>query len=233
MWQCKKKSHTCEKGGAHLRSFFWHLWMNFKKPEKSEFSKNEKKIARDIIILHTCTKNHNHMRWSSWDTERQNFWSFWAIFYPFNPPSPSPNNPDNQNFEKIKKAPGDVITLDLCNKKHDHMMYAYSDMEGNRQFIHSFYPFRPLFALLPHCWPRKLKFAKYVENTWRYPFTHVYNTLRSYDAWFLRYKVQRTKFCHFGSFFALWPSQQPKKSKILKKLKKKGLEILSCYTYVS
>ena len=101
------------------------------------------------------------------------------------------------------------------------MMYAYSDMEGNRQFIHSFYPFRPLFALLPHCWPRKLKFAKYVENTWRYPFTHVYNTLRSYDAWFLRYKVQRTKFCHFGSFFALWPSQQPKKSKILKKLKKK------------
>ena len=25
-----KKSHTCEKGGAHLRISFWHLLMNFK-----------------------------------------------------------------------------------------------------------------------------------------------------------------------------------------------------------
>ena len=29
----------------------------------------------------------------------------------------------------MKKAPRDVIILNLCNKKHDHMMYAYSDME--------------------------------------------------------------------------------------------------------
>ena len=26
----KKKSHTCEEGGAHLRISFWHLLMNFK-----------------------------------------------------------------------------------------------------------------------------------------------------------------------------------------------------------
>ena len=26
----KKKSHTCEEGGAHLRIFFWHLLMNLK-----------------------------------------------------------------------------------------------------------------------------------------------------------------------------------------------------------
>ena len=32
------KPHTCEEGGAHLRSFFFcHLLMNFEKPEKSEF----------------------------------------------------------------------------------------------------------------------------------------------------------------------------------------------------
>ena len=28
-----------------------------------------KKIAGDIIILHMSTKNHNHMRYSSWDTK--------------------------------------------------------------------------------------------------------------------------------------------------------------------
>ena len=32
-----KKSHTCGEGRAHLRISFWHLLMNFEKPEKSEF----------------------------------------------------------------------------------------------------------------------------------------------------------------------------------------------------
>ena len=40
----KKKSHTCEEGGAHLRISFWHLLMNFEKLEKSEFWENEKKL---------------------------------------------------------------------------------------------------------------------------------------------------------------------------------------------
>ena len=32
-----------------------------------------------------CTKNHNHMMYSSWDTQwdRRKFLSFWAIFCPF------------------------------------------------------------------------------------------------------------------------------------------------------
>ena len=45
-----------------------------------------KKIAGDIIILHMCTKSHNHMKYSSWDTELGRiFLSFWAIFCPFTP----------------------------------------------------------------------------------------------------------------------------------------------------
>ena len=30
-----------------------------------------KEIAGDIIILHMSTKNHNHMRYSSWDTKNE------------------------------------------------------------------------------------------------------------------------------------------------------------------
>ena len=47
-----------------------------------------KKFARDIIILHMCTKNHNHMMDGSWDMEwdRQNYLSFWVILCPFNTP---------------------------------------------------------------------------------------------------------------------------------------------------
>ena len=100
------------------------------------------------------------------------------------------------------KKTTDVIIFNLCNKKHDQMMYAYSDMECDK---HIFCHFRPFFALLPHYWPQKLKFGKYVKNTWRYfPFTHVHHKSRSHDVWFLRYKVQRTKFfvilVHFLSF---------------------------------
>ena len=45
-----------------------------------------------------------------------------------------PKKPENQNFEKRRKAAGDVIILILCNKKHDQMMYL--DMECNR---HNFF----------------------------------------------------------------------------------------------
>ena len=62
-------------------------------------------------------------------------------FLPFTSPLPPPhtlNNPENQNFEKRKKAPGDVIIVNLSNKKHDQMMYAYSDMESDRHNFLSF-----------------------------------------------------------------------------------------------
>ena len=86
--------------------------------------------------------------------------------------------------------------------------------------------FRPFFALLPHYWPRKLKFGKNVKNTWRYyPFTHVYHKWQSYNVWFLRYEVYQTEpFCHFGPFFVLlrftfYPPNSPKSEKF-KKMKK-------------
>ena len=67
----KEKSHTCEEGGAHLIISISHLLMNFEKPKNQNFEKMKKKIAGDIIILHICTKNHNHMRYSSWDTKNE------------------------------------------------------------------------------------------------------------------------------------------------------------------
>ena len=86
--------------------------MNFEKPEKSDFWKNEKekknkkqRNAGDTIILHMCTKSHNHMKYSSWDTE---LGRIFLPFYPF-------NNPENQNFEEMRKASGGVIILNLCN----------------------------------------------------------------------------------------------------------------------
>ena len=90
-----EKSHTCEEGEAQLRICFWHLLMNFEKSENQNFEKmkkkKKKKITGDINILHMCTKNYNHMKYSSWDTELGRFFlSFLAIFWPFTPTSPTP-----------------------------------------------------------------------------------------------------------------------------------------------
>ena len=54
-------------------------------------------------MLHISTKNHNRMRYSSWDQSET-------------------------EFEE------DMI-LDLRNKKHNHIMYAYSDREYDRRFF--------------------------------------------------------------------------------------------------
>ena len=56
-------------------------------PKNQNFEKM-KKMPGDIIILHKCVKNHDHMLYCSWDMacDRCNcYFSFWAIFCPFTP----------------------------------------------------------------------------------------------------------------------------------------------------
>ena len=71
-----------------------------------------------------CTKNHNQVQSLRYGVT-QSFCHLGPSFALYHPP----NTPEDQNFEKKKKASGDVIILNLCNKKHNQMMYAYSDME--------------------------------------------------------------------------------------------------------
>ena len=61
----------------------------------------------NIIILHKCTKNHDHMLYCPWDMalDRCNcYFSFWTIFCSFTNSQPLlPNSPKNENFKKWKK----------------------------------------------------------------------------------------------------------------------------------
>ena len=116
--------------------------MNFEKPEKSEFWKNEKKLM-EVSSFYTYVPKTTII----WGTESGRIlFVILGHLLPFYSPPLPPNYPENQNFEKMKKASGDVIILNLSNNKHNHMMYAYSDMECNRQFFVSlgqvllFYP---------------------------------------------------------------------------------------------
>ena len=67
---------------------FWTIFCTFipLTTRKIKILKKLKKPPGDIIILHKCTKNHDHMLYCSLDMARNGFncyFSFWAIFYPF------------------------------------------------------------------------------------------------------------------------------------------------------
>ena len=85
-----------------------------------------KKTPGDIIILHKCTKNHDHRLYCCWDMARDGcncYFLFWARVFPFTPPPTL-----LRTVPKMKKMPGDIITLHKCTKNHDHMLYCCWDM---------------------------------------------------------------------------------------------------------
>ena len=112
-----EKSHTCDEGGAHPGISCWYLLM--------------KKLL-EISSTYTCVPKIPEIHSQA---------EFFVILGHFSllphplPPSFPQNNPKNKNFEKMKKASRDDMILNLCNKKHNHMMYACSNMECDR---HSF-----------------------------------------------------------------------------------------------
>ena len=73
-------------------------------PENQNLKKM-KKAPEDVIILHMCTKNHDHTMYASRDMEcdrqKDNFLSFWAISCPFTPLLA----PQIKIWKKCKKNP--------------------------------------------------------------------------------------------------------------------------------
>ena len=118
-----------------------------------------KKTPGDIIILHICTINDNHMMYGSWGMERNrhNFLLFWTVFCPL-----PTYGPKKKHFEKMKKAPEDIIILQMCTINDSHMMYGSWDMECHGQMFFSFWTVFSLF------FPNNLKnqnFEKMAKKT--------------------------------------------------------------------
>ena len=77
--------------GAWQTEFFvilnYFLPFYFPNNQENQNFEKVKKMPVDIIILHMCTINENHMMYVSWDMEhdRQKFFLFWTIFCSFTP----------------------------------------------------------------------------------------------------------------------------------------------------
>ena len=150
-------------------------------PENQHFGKMKKKPG-DIIILCFCTINNNHMMYVYWDMEcnRQNFLSFLTIFCTFTPPLTT----WKITFWKMKKTPGDNITLHKCTKNHDHMLYCSWDMTSDGCNFHfSFWAiFCPFF--IPLTAPKIKIYEKIKKNNWRYHnFTWAPKTCTVPELW--------------------------------------------------
>ena len=76
--------------------------------------------------------------------------------------------------------------------------------------------------------PENQNLDKMEKKPWRYyPFTPVYHKWKSYDVRFLRSSGTTDRvFCHFGSFFALWPSPNYPKNQNFKKWKQRPGDII-------
>ena len=190
----------------HHRDNFLPFWTIFallppNNPENQNFEKM-KKMPGDIIILHLCTINDNHMMYHSWDMEcdRQKFLPFCTVFALL-----PANNPENEDFAKMKKMPGDIIILHLCTINDNHMMYHSWDMECDRQ---NFLPFCTVFALLPPNNPENQNFEKMKKMPGDVIILHLYH--KSYDVWLLRYGAWHTIFVILEHFFALLPPDKLK-----------------------
>ena len=95
------------------------------KNKKNQNFEKIKKIVEDITVLHMRTKNHNHMMYSSWDTERQT--EFFVISDDFL--SFYPEQLRKSKFWKNEKKHLDMSSFYTCVPKirnHD-MMYASWD----------------------------------------------------------------------------------------------------------
>ena len=127
-------------------------------------------------------------------------------FLPFySTPPPTQQHKTEKNWTKLKKTSGDVIILNLYNKKHNHMIYAYSDMECNRHNFLSFYAifcsFTPLLTLKIKIW-KKCK-----KNPGDIILLHMCTIIQDhmmYGSWDIKCKGQ--SFLSFLVIFALWHS---------------------------
>ena len=137
-------------------SYILHFYLpNSKKKTKFPINekKKKKKTTGDIIIVHKCTKNHDHILYCSWDMVRDecNYFSFWAIFWPFT----------SITAQKVK----------ISNKWKKHLKISSFNISVPKILIICFtvpgiccvmdviiFHFGPFFALLP-C-PKNQNFKK-------------------------------------------------------------------------
>ena len=116
---------------------FWAIFCRFNPltVPKMKIKKNEKKIPGNIITLHKCNKNHDHMLYSSWYMVHNGYnyyFSFWAIFALL----PTLTAKKIKIFKKWKKNPWRYHFTHVCQKlwidNVQFLRYGAQQMAGQK-----------------------------------------------------------------------------------------------------
>ena len=227
-WDMIYSSWVWQAEIGNYLSFLALLPPSSKKPHwKITILKKWKKIAENIIILHMCNKNHNHMKYGSLryrvrQTKVFVTLSHFLLFY-------LPNNLENQNFENLKKTPG-------WQKPQPHITHLWQKPQSYEvRLDKSFCHFEPFFAILPTSQPGKSKFRKnkkIKKTSGDVIVLHMCTKNKNhvtYASWDM--KLDRQNFLSIWNIFCCFAPLTIWKTKIFKKWKK-SLKILF-YTCVA
>ena len=88
-----------------------------------------KKASGDVIILHMCAKNNDHivMLPEIMECSRHIFLSFWDIFCSLTPLTTCKIK-ILKKMKKKNKTPGNIILLHMCTINGDHMTLFYLEL---------------------------------------------------------------------------------------------------------
>ena len=171
-WKCAWKYYRFTHMYYKWQSYdVWFLWYRVRRawffvilehfllfycPNNLKYQNFEKmrKSPGDIIILHMCTIITIiwHMVPEILSATDRIFCHFGQFFVHL-----PPKNPKNQNFEKMKKAPGDII-LHKCTKNHDHMLCCSWDTMHDG--CNSYFLFWAIFCPFTLLTTQKIKILK-------------------------------------------------------------------------
>ena len=176
IWSADRQNFVVVLG--HFLPFYPH-----NSPKNKTIKKKKmKKTPGDIIILHKCTKNHDHRLYCSWDMAQDGcnwYFSFWAIFCSFTSLT--------TRKMKISKKCMEMSSFNTTVPKIIIICFTVPEIWRMTGVIVIFH-FGLCFSILPPYQLKKQKFQKNEKNTWRYHHsTHVYQKLWLDDVWFLRY----------------------------------------------
>ena len=122
---------------------FWTAFCPFNNPKNQNFVKITKH-PWDIIIVHMCNINDNHVMYRSWDKERDghNFSLFWTIFCTFTPLT-------TRKIKILKKWKKllEILSFYTCVPYVTIIWCMVSETSSMTDII--FCHFGPFFALLP------------------------------------------------------------------------------------
>ena len=124
---------------GHLLPFY-----SLKNQKNQNFEKT-KKLAKDIIILHKCTKNYNEVQFLRCRVRQTYFFCHFGPFFALYPPPPLTIWKIKTLKKKKEKSIQRCHHFTQCTKNHDHTMYVSWEMECDKHlvilghFLH-FYP---------------------------------------------------------------------------------------------